>query len=69
MNDENNITANGLQEGDSAAFVSQPENVGTINDPEIGFSNSFSEQEHEKLPAVLVATQNMKCKCSFCYWT
>lgn len=48
MNDENNITANGFQEGDSAAFISQPENVGTINDHEMGFSKSFSEQEHEE---------------------
>lgn len=43
----------------SAAFVSQPENVGTISDPETGFSNSFSEQEHKELSAILVATQNM----------
>lgn len=47
------------QEGGSAAFISQPENVGTISDPEMGFSNSFSEQEQKELSAVLVATQNM----------
>lgn len=33
--------------------------VETINDPEMGFSNSFSEQEHKELLAIVVATLNV----------
>lgn len=47
------------QEVDSAAFTSQLENVGTISDPEMGFSNFSSEQEKKELSAILKATQNM----------
>lgn len=47
------------QQVDSAAFISQLENVGTISDPEMGYNNSFLEQEQKELSAILVATQNM----------
>lgn len=61
MNGESNIIANGLAK---RWLLHLFLNLGmwsveTINDPEMGFSNSFSEQEHKELLAIVVATLNV----------